>query len=310
MDVISDMLRLLKLRASVYFHAHFCGNWAIDGANPYRATFHLVARGNGWLHLTGRDRVIALTGGDLVVFPHDTPHTIGGSPQPPAVITAPPVPAADDEEPTASLVCGYFDFDSPQANPVLDAMPDAVLIRREDPARTVALDSLLQNIASETESNAPGSDAVVDRLSEVLFIYVVRAYMAQSGASTGLLAALADRQLGPVMSAIHATPGAPWSVDRLAQTAGMSRSAFAKRFQAVTAMTPMQYVTRWRMQVAYERLHTSQESVARIAEMSGYRAEASFRKAFRAYAGVGPGAVRRASGRVQTGPALATERNP
>jgi AraC-like DNA-binding protein len=292
MDVISDLLHLLKLRASVYFHSQFCGSWAIDGENEYRATFHLLARGNGWLHLTGQDRVIALTGGDLVVFPRDTPHTIGGSPQPPAVIESPPVPAAGDEQPTASLVCGYFDFDSPQTNPVLDAMPDVVHIRQGDPTRTTGMDTLLQNIAAETGSDAPGSDAVVDRLSEILFIYVVRAFMAQTAAHTGLLAALADRQLGRVLSAIHEKPGNAWSVDRLAEAAGMSRSAFAKRFQEVTAMTPMQYVTQWRMQIAFERLRTSKDSVARIAEQSGYSTEASFRKAFKQYAGTGPGAVR------------------
>ncbi|NNG12178.1 MAG: AraC family transcriptional regulator [Halobacteria archaeon] len=293
MDVVSDMLRLLKLRASVYFHSQFCGSWAIDGGNEYRATFHLIARGNCWLHLTGQDRSIALTGGDLVVFPRDTPHTIGGNPQPPAVIDSPPVPAASDEEPTVSLVCGYFDFDSPQTNPVLDAMPDVVHIRQEDPARTTAMDTLLQNIAAETGSDAPGSDAVVDKLSEILFIYVVRAFMVQTDTRTGLLAALADRQLGPVMNAIHENPGGAWSVDKLAVVAGMSRSAFAKRFQEVTAMTPMQYVTRWRMQIAYELLRTSKDSVTRIAELSGYSAEASFRKAFKQYAGVGPGAVRK-----------------
>jgi len=205
----------------------------------------------------------------------------------------PPAPAAADEEPTVSLVCGYFDFDSPQANPLLDAMPDVVHVRQDDPARTTAMNTLLQSIAAETANDSPGSGAVVDRLSEILFIYVVRAFMAQTGTGTGLLAAIADRQLAPVMSAIHERPGATWSVDRLADTAGMSRSAFAKHFQQVTSMTPMQYVIHWRMQIAYERLRTTEDSVARIAEQSGYSAEASFRKAFKQYAGVGPGAVRR-----------------
>ena len=293
MDVISDILRLLDLRSSVYFHSSFCGSWAIDGKNPYQATFHLIARGNCWLHLVDKKTNIPLTGGDLVVFPRDVAHTISNSEQPPDMVAKPPRPAGVDEIPSASLICGYFDFDSPQLNPLLDAMPDLVHIKNEDPARTSAMNSLLNAITTETESAAPGSEAVVDKLSEILFIHIVRAYMAQSSVESGVLAALADKALSKVVAAIHQAPGARWSVDKLAEQAGMSRSAFAKYFQRVTGMTPMQYVTRWRMQVAYETLRNSKTPVALIAEQAGYQTEASFRKAFKDTTGEGPGAVRK-----------------
>ncbi len=293
MDVVSDILRLLNLRASVYFHSSFCGSWAIDGSNEYRATFHLIARGNCWLHLPETGRSIALTGGDLVVLPRDTVHTISNSQQVPAKVDSPPRPAAEGEQPTTSLICGYFDFESPQANPLLDTMPDVVHIKNEDPARTSWMNSLLQFITSETESDAPGSEAVVDKLSEVLFIHVIRAFMEQTGADNGLLAALADNQMSKVITAIHEHPGFAWSVERLAEKAGMSRSAFARQFQQITGMTPMQYVMQWRMQVAYEKLRTTKESVSRIAEESGYQTEASFRKAFKNQMGIGPGAARK-----------------
>lgn len=293
MDVISDILRLLNLRSSVYFHSSFCGSWAIDGKNAYQATFHLIARGNCWLHLTEPGRSIALTGGDLVVFPRDIAHTISGSQQPPVKVDNPPIPAGLDETPTTSLICGYFDFDSPQANPLLDAMPDVVHIKNEDPGRTSAMNTLLNFITTETEAAAPGSEAVVDKLTEILFIHVIRAYMLQTKTEKGFLAALADKPLSRVVTAIHKAPGDKWSVEKLAEHAGMSRSVFAKHFQQVTDMTPMQYVTRWRMQVAYESLRNSKTSVAVIAEQSGYQTEASFRKAFKETTGAGPGAVRR-----------------
>lgn len=293
MDVIIDILRLLNLRSSVYFHSSFCGSWAIDGKNAYQATFHLIARGNCWLHLKEQGVSIALTGGDLVVFPRDIAHTISDSQQAPEKIDNPPIPAGPDEIPTTSLICGYFDFDSPQANPLLDAMSDVVHIKNEDPGRTSAMNALLNFITSETETTAPGSEAVVDKLTEILFIHVIRAYMLQSNTDKGFLAMLADRSLSKVVTAIHQTPGDRWSVDKLAAQAGMSRSAFAKYFQQVTEMTPMQYVTRWRMQIAYERLHNSKTSVAVIAEQSGYSTEASFRKAFKEVTGESPGAVRK-----------------
>ena len=294
MDVLSNILSLLNLRASVYFHSSFCGGWSIDGDNDYRATFHLIARGNCWLHLPDLDRAIALRGGDLIVFPRDIRHTINSSqtPEQDEIAPSPPV-QPDTDEPTTSLICGYFDFDSPQANPILDTMPDLIHIKNEDPARTAMLDSILRFITSETESAQPGSDVVVDKLSGILFIHVIRAYMQLPGVKTGLLAALADAKLGRVIKAVHEHPAFNWSVSNLAETAGMSRSAFAGHFQTVTGITPMQYVTSWRMQTAFERLRTGKDSVALIAEQSGYQTEASFRKAFKKQMGIGPGAVRR-----------------
>lgn len=293
MDVISDILRLLDLRSSVYFHSSFCGSWAIDGANPYQATFHLIARGNCWLHLPDTDRDIALTGGDLIVFPRDIRHTISNSQQVPESVDIPPVPAGPDEIPTTSLICGYFDFTSPQTNPLLDTMPDVIHIRNEAPGRTSTMNTILNMITTETEQAAPGSEAVIDKLTELLFIHVVRAYMEESGTHSGVLAALGDAALSKVVTAIHEQPGTRWSVDRLAETAGMSRSVFARRFLQVTAMTPMQYVTSWRMQVAYEALRNSDTSVAEIAERSGYQTEASFRKAFKETTGINTGEVRK-----------------
>ncbi len=294
MDVISDILRLLELRASVYFHSHFCGSWAVDGANDYRATFHLVARGNGWVHLSDEGRDIALTGGDLIVMPRPVAHSISGSAQAPEHIEGFP-PAASADDATIRLVCGYFDFSSPQANPLLEAMPDVVIIRNEDPSRPPAMAQLLQDIARETESDAPGADVVVERLSAILFIQVVRAFMQQGEVHTGVLAALADDKLARAVQAVHEDPGARWSVEGLATVAGMSRSAFAKRFQEVAGMGPMQYVTQWRMQTAYELLRTTQQSVSQVADTLGYSAEASFRKAFKQQMGVGPGVVRKSS---------------
>lgn len=294
MDALSNILDLLNLRASVYFHSSFCGNWAIDGANEYHATFHLIARGNCWLHMPDQGSSIVLRGGDLIVFPRDINHHISSSQAPgkiPDVLSAPS--AAETNRPATSLVCGYFDFDSPLANPILDAMPDVVHIRNEDPARTSMLDSILRFITQETDNAQPGADIIIDRLSEVLFIHVIRAYIQLAGVSTGLLAALTDNKLGPVIQSIHQNPGYKWSVDNLADKAAMSRSAFANHFQNVTGITPIQYVTNWRMQTAYERLRSGRESVALIAEQSGYQTEASFRKAFKKQMGIGPGAIRK-----------------
>ena len=191
-------------------------------------------------------------------------------------------------------------------------MPDLIHIKNEDPARTSMLDSILRFITTETESAQPGADVIVDKLSEILFIHVIRAYMQQSGVKTGLLAALSDTKLGRVIKAVHEDPAFSWSVSNLAEKAGMSRSAFASHFQTISGITPMQYVTNWRMQTAFEKLRTGKDSAARIAEQSGYQTEASFRKAFKKHMGIGPGAVRRGNAlTAQDSPGqLSTRRGP
>ena len=134
---------------------------------------------------------------------------------------------------------------------------------------------------------------VVDKLSEILFIYAIRAHIQQNDINTGYLALLMDAKLRPVIKAIHENPAQTWSVASLAETTGMSRSSFASYFQEKSSMTPMQYVTSYRMHSACKQLEETELSVAQIADKTGYTTEASFRKAFKNYFGIGPGAVRK-----------------
>jgi len=236
-------------------HAGFCGDWSIDGDNPYRATFHLIARGNCWLHLLDANQVITLRGGDLIVFPRDIRHRISSDPLNADFPHAQHQEAHDNEAPT-SVVCGFFEFESPQPNPILEALPDVIQIRNEDTEKSAVLDSVLRMIAMERGSGQPGSEAVIDKFSEVLFIQVIRTFMQQSGTKPGLLAALFHPKLSKVIHAVQEQPGYRWNVANLAETAGMSRSAFASQFLEVSSMTPMQYVTNWRMQNAFELLRS------------------------------------------------------
>lgn len=293
MDVLSDILRLLRLRANIFFHANMCGGgWSLDSSGSGRATFHLIARGSCWLHRPGVAPV-PLQGGDLIVFPHDAVHVISAHEQRPAVAAHSGVIEGDGNGPATRVVCGYFDFDSPQANPLLAALPEVVHIRGETAATQDWLDMLLRLIAAESERDAAGRDVVIDRLADVLFIQVIRAYMQDHQDSQGLLAALADQRINRVLQAVHAAPEQAWSVAQLADIAAMSRAAFAKRFNELVGQAPMTYVAHWRMQRAYEWLRTTDRSVAAIAECCGYQTEAAFRKAFKQHMGVGPGAVRR-----------------
>jgi AraC-like DNA-binding protein len=235
---------------------------------------------------------IALRGGDLLVFPRDALHVISASAESPRLIPHSGVVRDEGEGPSTTLVCGYFEFDSPLMNPVLTALPEVIHIQ-SDLAHNTWLDPLLRLIADETGRDDLGADVAVDRLSDVLFIQVVRHCMRDSSGRMGLLAALADRKIARALSALHDAPESSWKVETLAAQAGMSRAAFARRFQQLMAMTPMAYVTHWRMQRAHEWLRSGELSMAAIAERSGYQSEAAFRKAYKQHSGVAPGAVRR-----------------
>ena len=294
-DVLSDVLRVFRLSARVYLNASFCGTWAVDIADHKKAPFHVIAAGSCWLHFPDRRAPVALGAGDLVVFPHDTPHALSDSADPPGPQVPRNRPASGViEGPFTTLVCGDFDIERQAWNPLLETLPDVIVARRNDPANARRLDAMLNLIVSEAGSDEPGGKAVVDKLAETLFVHVMRTHLRQQQAeASGYLAALVDSHIGRALQAIHEQPERKWTVDELARVAGQSRSAFADRFQRLAGIAPLQYLTRWRMRRAHEWLASGSDSVARVAERCGYDSEAAFAKVFKRYIGVGPGAARR-----------------
>ena len=292
-DSLSILLRRLKLSASVFLRADFCGDWAVDTSGERRAPFHLVTRGTGWLHQPDAAPQLMSTG-DLVVFPGDAPHALSSSETGPpyAQINRPIEDAADLTEPVTSLLCGYFSFDRRAAAPLLDGLPGSIVLHLNDAARHQNTGSLVQLWMSEAASQAPGCDAAIDQLAYVVFIHVLREQLAR-GAIQGPLLALADARLGPVLNRIHADPGSIGSIDAMAAMASMSRSTFSDRFKKAVGVTPGRYLGHWRMQLAIELLVDSDLPIASIAERCGYESEVAFRKAFRQTVGEPPGQVRR-----------------
>lgn len=298
MDTLSPVLRSFALRASVFFHSTYCGTWTVDTSGENKATFHVIARGACWLHLPSRNEPMALQGGDLVVFPRDARHVISSTAEPLKAGDVPQaqgttIPPETIDGPSTALICGYFEFEQSAWNPLLEALPEIIIIRGDEAAHTALMDSLMRFIIFETESEQLGIDLVIDRMCDVLFIHVVRTCLQREQYDEGFLTALADQNLSRALNDIHQHPERPWSVASLAQQAGMSRSAFAERFHRLVKLSPMQYVTHWRMQYAFGLLTSTRQSVSSIAGQNGYQSEAAFSKAFKRQYGKGPGAVRR-----------------
>ncbi|MDP1925204.1 MAG: AraC family transcriptional regulator [Thiobacillus sp.] len=296
-DALGDLLRALRLRARIDLHAHFCADWAVDTSGAKQASFHVIAHGSCWMHTPAADSPVPLASGDMVVFPHDAPHVLRPSSIPSGYGTKLNHPMhAPPEGAYTTLICGHFDFGQHVWNPLLDAMPPMLIMRGGTGEDSALSDSLLSLMVGEARDGSIGSSVVLDKLAETLFVHVLRAHLRESPVPRGFLAALADRALGKALHAIHQSPDTRWTVCDLARCGGMSRSAFAERFQRLVGMPPMHYIAAWHMQRAMDMLASIEISVAQVAASCGYETEAAFAKAFKRHFGMGPGAVRREHG--------------
>ena len=261
------------------------------------AHFAMLSRGNCWLSVEGIPKPIPLTGGDCMLLARDTSIVMRDGPQTRPRSTFRDIAAKASGNvahcggggaPT-TIVCGSFSFDRASLKPITRLLPSFILIRA-DQARTLALHNTLQALASEMAEQAPGSGVVATRLAEVLFIQVLRAHIAsEPERNKGWLRAVFDPLLGTALSAIHDRVNTPWTVESLAEAAGMSRSAFAARFKELLGQTPLEYVTEWRMQKAMQLLEQRDKKLIDVARSVGYESDAAFSKAFKRVVGVNPG---------------------
>lgn len=287
-DLISSVLSAYQLKAGIYDNPRFCGLWQHSTAGMRRAAFHLIGSGGCWVHTRLELEPRRLEAGDLVALPHDDWHMLTAQPKLQGEAVRHVV---EGEGPFTTMVCGYFDFEAGQHNPVLDALPPLIIVPGADGGRPMAV--LSELLLSESECEDIGTRTVLDKLADALFVVVVRYYINSSSNPKGVLAGLADPRLRKALAAMHRAPGEHWTLETLAQQAGMSRTSFAQAFNERLGMPPFDYLTRWRMTRAELQLRNPGVSVGRVAEEMGYETEAAFRKAFKRVHGVGPGSIRR-----------------
>lgn len=288
LDPLSDVLRSFRLRVGIFKHGRYGGRWALDSTGVTRATFHLIGRGQAWVHRDGAREPLAVHSGDLVMFPQAHWHQLSGTPKRERGMRL----EGGDEGPFTTVLCAMVEFDT-GLNPLMQALPDAIVIRSEDHTTSAPLQTLARLMLAEYEAGAAGGQAVLDRYAEIMFVSILRHHMQHANGLTGLLAALKDARIARALSALHRDPAKPWRVVTLAREARMSRTAFAERFSALLGSSPIAYLTAWRMQLASEMLARRDASIAEIAERLGYGAENAFRRAFKRVRRVGPGDVRR-----------------
>ncbi len=310
MDTLSDVLSTLRLKGTLYFHTEFRPPWGLRVPAFRRvARFHMVVRGTSWVRVIGAGDPILLEAGDLILVTNGAEHVLADTPDTPCRMVDDVVRQAgftgrgalvlgdgDTGGPTR-LVCGHFEFDEEFQHPFVDQLPPAIVVRSDDYATNPPFDDAFQFVAREVRAARPGGDAVVTRLSEVLFVQAVRHWVEREEHVSGIVAALADPGLGAALAAIHAAPTEPWTLESLGRKAAMGRTAFATRFRDVVGMTPMEYLTAWRIQLGKRLLGETRYSLDQIAARVGYESSASFSRVFTRQVGQRPGAYRR---RVET----------
>jgi AraC-like DNA-binding protein len=258
------------------------------------AHFAMLSRGNCWLSVEAIPEPMPLTGGDCILLARGTSFVLRDSPQTRPrssreIALANNVAHYGGGGALTTIVCVSLSFDRVSLKPITQLLPNFILMKA-DQARTLALHITMQALASEMAEQAPGSGVVATRLAEVLFIQLLRAHIASGPErDKGWLRAIFDPQIGTALNAIHDSVRTPWTVESMAEAAGMSRSGFAARFKELLGQTPLEYVTEWRMQKAMQLLQQRDTKLIDIARSVGYESGTAFSKAFKRVVGANPG---------------------
>jgi AraC-like DNA-binding protein len=316
MDALSDALRVLRLTGAVFLDAEFTAPWCVVTHSGHTESpllsggssiifFHVLTEGRCKARLVSGGETLEFAAGDLVMLPRDDTHLLGSDLHLAPTLTDTLVqPAADGElmrvehgggGERTRFFCGFLRYDPRLCGPMLETLPRLLRVPLGGGHATAWLMSLLQAGARETAAPRPGGETVLAKLSELLFVEALRRYIELlPEQQTGWLAGLRDRFVGRALALLHERPERDWTVEELAAGVGLSRSSLAQRFTDFIGQPPMQYLTRWRLTIAAQRLRSENASLARIAADSGYDSEAAFNRAFKRALGTTPAAWRRA----------------
>lgn len=304
MDPIDDVFGSMRVHTSLYARIEAAAPWGVTFVRGAAARFGYVVHGQSWLTLEGHAPV-RVAAGDCWIIVDGAQYSLQDDPKTPTEFCYKAlrqhsnhvVKLGGGGDPV-TVVTGWFLFDRQGAKPLIDLMPEIILTRM-DQERSELMQSTLQLLAVETGRPSLGTDIVVSRLADILFIQAIRAHAASCAAeAAGWIGALVDPRLSRAFKAIHAKVEHGWTVEDLAREAGMSRSAFAARFRESVGLSPLDYVTRWRMFRAGAMLRRGERSMAEIAVKVGYENESAFAKAFKRVTGITPGAYRKEGGEI------------
>jgi AraC-like DNA-binding protein len=320
MDALSDVLRVAQLTGGVFLHADLFEPWCIAarfdptlcaptlGQASDLIIYHYIVEGTLRIRVDGEHgEGITLGPGDVALLPRNDLHLMGSD------LSLQPVAGRDVTRPPKNgglftvhhggsgartqMICGFLGLGSTDHNPVIATLPPLFTFNVANSGAADWIRSTLQFGAAEVGAGRPGSETMLAKLSELLFLEAVRRYTETlPDGQTGWLAGLREPYVGRALALLHGDIARPWTVDDLGREVGLSRSALADRFIRLIGVPPMHYLTNWRMQIAGQKLRHSNASLAEVAEAVGYDSEAAFSRAFKKAFGEAPATWRRSNG--------------
>jgi AraC-like DNA-binding protein len=319
MDALSDVLRVAQLTGGVFLHADFFAPWCMAariapehcapnlGAASHLIVYHYIVEGELRVRVEDGDGEELVIGrGEVVVLPRNDPHLMGSD------LNLTPVEGSDIVRPPThgglatihhggggertQMICGFLGCASAEGNPVISTLPALLKLSVEEAGAAEWIRSTFQYAAEEVAAGRPGSATVLAKLSELLFVEAVRRYAdGLPDNQTGWLAGLREPHVARALALLHGDITRRWTVDDLGREVGLSRSALADRFIRLIGAPPMHYLAGWRMQVATQKLRSTNASLAQVAVAVGYDSEAAFSRAFKKAFGTSPATWRRSN---------------
>jgi len=299
MDLLTDLLPAMRVKSAMYTRVEATSPWGLEFIPYHHTKFGLVLEGNAYIVIAGEAAAVPLSAGDCYLLPRGEAFTLKASLDSPTQNFEDVWGQIEGRTlryggggAACTIIGGRFIFDGPRYPAILDILPSLVHFK-VTPSELRAIRSTIEMLASEIADPALGSPLVVDRLADIFFVQTLRAYIGSAnGRDVKWLGAVADHQVGGALRALHEQSAYGWTVEKLAATVNMSRSAFALRFKTLVGAAPMEYLAHCRIQKASRLLRESDMSLGQIADTIGYESEMSFNKAFKRHVGVPPGRFR------------------
>ncbi|XKM42976.1 AraC family transcriptional regulator (plasmid) [Rhizobium ruizarguesonis] len=294
MDPLSEFLSLLKPISTISSGFDAAGDWSIQfGDQQRQIKCYVILSGGCWMVVEGVTDAVRLEQGDCFVLPRGLPFRLASDLTLPSVAAStlfPPARAGGivtvNGGGSFSLVGARFAVGGNHAEMLLEMLPPIVHLSQE--AEREALRWSIERMMQEVRSHQPGAHLMAQYLAHMMLLQALRIHLAKAHQGTGWFFALSDKHLSNAIRAIHAEPAKNWSLAALGEIAGMSRSVFAERFKAAVGETPIEYLSRWRMLLACDRLEKGDDPISVVAPALGYQSESAFSKAFKRVIGCSP----------------------
>jgi len=308
MDLLSDVLSQIDLKGTLYFRASLTSPWGVTvPAYENVARFHFAHKGRCLVRIDPQQPPLLLEQGDLVIITKGASHKLYCDPKTEeATLPLDTVieksgftgtgalvygePGTDHE---TQLICGHFAFEKESKNLLIDSLPPFIHVKNYGEASGLWMENTLKVIGNEAGCEKLGGDLIALKLSEIIFVQALRAYLDDIGSDVPVLSGFADTNIARTLTAMHQNPEENWTLEKLSRLAGMSRTAYSTRFSKCMTMSPLAYLTYWRMQIARRQLSQSDDAIIQIAENIGYQSEAAFSRVFKKHHQSAPATYRR-----------------